>query len=215
MDKTVAGSEIVKYVRMLMPSLYKKPISEAKISKLNYLYRTNQTLCIREIIEECGLRKLDTYICYIRNTPSRTAILGFIQEKMASIGCSVADFLLPEGTEKASAFVVYSKNLPLFGTPDFESEKIVIFVFNQRICESFEAFVHCIAHELCHVILDAIKHPLRKEEIAVDLAAMILGFCNVIQDGRHSSDAIHGYLDDFQFEIAYEEIRKLSGVIYL
>jgi hypothetical protein len=41
---------------------------------------------------------------------------------------------------------------------------------------SFEPVVLAIAHELSHIILDAIRHELRKQEEAVDLSAMLLGF---------------------------------------
>jgi hypothetical protein len=42
-----------------------------------------------------------------------------------------------------------------------------------------------IAHELCHVVLDAIRDPLRRCEKAVDLTAMLLGFRKLYASGAY------------------------------
>jgi hypothetical protein len=64
-------------------------------------------------------------------------------------------------------------------------------------------------------VLDATRHPLRNNEIAVDLAAMIFGFSDIIKTGRRIENSFCGYLDDRQFEIAYREIQRRQQIIYL
>jgi hypothetical protein len=40
----------------------------------------------------------------------------------------------------------------------------------------FEHVVMAIAHELSHIVLFRIRHPLEEVEVAVDLTAMLLGY---------------------------------------
>ena len=218
---TATDAEIVQFVRMLMPSFSKKHITEARLCLMKHYYDTGRTAsCVEVIMEECGLKGINVKICYIRNRPSRSAVLKLVCENLhylespALTNCSPDDFKAVN-LENAIAFVFYTPDLPLFGTSSFWKTRIMIFIFMERISNSFENFVECIAHELSHVILDALRHPLRNNEVAVDLTAMILGFWNIMREGRLLPSAIEGYLSNGQFEIAYEEIRKLSGVIYL
>jgi hypothetical protein len=50
----------------------------------------------------------------------------------------------------------------------------------------YKQFAMIVAHELSHVVLDAIDHPLRKEEKAVDLTAMLLGFSYLYRTGAYT-----------------------------
>ena len=106
-------------------------------------------------------------------------------------------------------------NIPIFGTRDFETYKVAIFIFDWIKSYPFETFALSITHELSHIVLRAIRHPLEADEIAVDLTAMILGFHDIYRLGRISGNKKLGYLDDHQFQIAYDEIRRREKVIYL
>jgi hypothetical protein len=71
-----------------------------------------------------------------------------------------------------------------------------------------------IAHELSHLVLDSIKHPLRRCEKAVDLTAMMLGFrclfatgtCKEIHLKDHIEVRQQGYLSP-------EEVRRADRII--
>ncbi len=47
----------------------------------------------------------------------------------------------------------------------------------------FATVVLMMAHELAHVILEATGHPLRRQERAVDVTAMALGFAEYYERG--------------------------------
>ena len=40
-----------------------------------------------------------------------------------------------------------------------------------------------VAHELCHVVLNGMRHPLQSQEEVVDLTAMMLGFRDFYMTG--------------------------------
>jgi hypothetical protein len=72
-------------------------------------------------------------------------------------------------------------------------------------------FAMAVAHELSHVVLDAINHPLRKEEKAVDLTAMLLGFSYLYRKGAHTVERVGsnrfrraslGYLSEREIDAA-------------
>src|SRR5262249_9385209 len=54
-----------------------------------------------------------------------------------------------------------------------------------------------IAHELSHIVLESIQHPLKKEEKAVDLTAMLLGFSRLYKQNAHTdvvTDVTHSIM---------------------
>jgi hypothetical protein len=72
--------------------------------------------------------------------------------------------------------------LPYYGTPEFKKTKIDMYIRRSFAnSEPYDRFAIAVAHEFSHVILNSIHHPLRHEEKAVDLTAMILGFCHLYQ----------------------------------
>jgi len=78
-----------------------------------------------------------------------------------------------------------------------------------------------MAHELSHVLLHSLWHTEKNNEIYTDLAAMVLGFCEVMNIGRkvvktedHFSytqtvTTTYGYLADEQFRVARDCIREI------
>jgi hypothetical protein len=75
------------------------------------------------------------------------------------------------------AWIVAPVPMPMYGTQEFRRLTITMYLrkaFLARV--SFDEVVMVIAHELCHVVLNATTHPLRRQEEAVDLTAMLLGF---------------------------------------
>jgi hypothetical protein len=67
--------------------------------------------------------------------------------------------------------------LPFYGTKEFKKMSLKIFFRKSFIKrQTYDKIAITIAHELSHVVLDSIRHPLFREEKAVDLTAMLLGF---------------------------------------
>ncbi|MBU6321776.1 hypothetical protein KGO04_04600, partial [Patescibacteria group bacterium] len=77
----------------------------------------------------------------------------------------------------APAWVESEGSMPMYGTQAFAEHQVVVYVRRTFLAEvPFETAVCTMAHELSHVVLDSIAHPLRMTEEAVDLTAMFLGF---------------------------------------
>jgi hypothetical protein len=101
----------------------------------------------------------------------------------------------PKEMAQAPAWVELPANMPFYGTPEFKKLSIRLFLRKEFLeSHSYDKVGIAIAHELSHVVLDSIHHPLRKEEKAVDLTAMLLGFSRLYMVAAHTSKGTLGYL---------------------
>jgi hypothetical protein len=78
-----------------------------------------------------------------------------------------------------------------------------------------------MAHELSHIVLHSLWHREKNNEIYTDLTAMVLGFAEVMQQGRKVVETRHGYsstettatrfgyLSDEQFRFAFNQLRTI------
>jgi hypothetical protein len=117
----------------------------------------------------------------------------------------------PKGSEQAPAWVQMPERMPFYGTPEFK--KLTLKVFVRKSFLEHNSYAHAtiaIAHELSHVVLDSIRHPLRKEEKAVDLTAMLLGFSYLYRRAAIKKTVFHnrtevrrlGYLSEPELDTA-------------
>jgi hypothetical protein len=92
------------------------------------------------------------------------------------------------------AWVSMPTTMPYYGTPEFGNVRIDMFI-RKSFAESrpYDEFAIAVAHEFSHVVLDSIHHPLRREEKAVDLTAMILGFSYIYRRAAHTSEHVSRY----------------------
>jgi hypothetical protein len=96
---------------------------------------------------------------------------------------------------RAPAWVEMPTNMPFYGTPEFKKLSVRMFIRKEFLeNSSYDKVAIAIAHELSHIVLDSIHHPLREEEKAVDLAAMLLGFSRLYMRGAHTTTSKLGYL---------------------
>lgn len=127
------------------------------------------------------------------------------------------------GTASITAQVNIPSNLPLYG-----ANKMVDFPINIRVSENYSeyplTFITVLAHELSHIVLHSIWHKEKDNEFYTDLTAMLLGFAEIMMDGRviQESDTKvngsvmtttthttkYGYLSDENFNFAFERINK-------
>jgi hypothetical protein len=71
--------------------------------------------------------------------------------------------------------------MPAFGSEAFRQTRVIVNVRREVLeKDPFEWIVAGFAHELSHVVLFAIHHPLQHSERAVDLTSMILGYRNFV-----------------------------------
>lgn len=104
--------------------------------------------------------------------------------------------LVNKGGPDAPAWVARPREMPMLGTSSFRQITVAMYIRKSYIATScFEEVVCAVAHELSHVILDAIKHSLRRQEEAVDLTAMLLGFRDFYVTGCRSVRDISSYED--------------------
>ena len=83
----------------------------------------------------------------------------------------------PNDKPNAPAWVLVPSDMPYHGTEAFRKLKLKMY-FQKSFLEksTYDQVGMAVAHELSHIVLDSIRHPLREEEKAVDLTAMLLGF---------------------------------------
>lgn len=167
--------------------------------------------CIQEIARMMGLPvKIDFSLVQP----------GISGESFRSTGLSRTDSE-GKGVEGIFAQVSMPTNLPTYGSTALIDFPIRVRASKQSL-EVQDVFIVMIAHELSHIILRAVLHNERDNEVYTDLTAMVLGFSEIMASGRKRQSSyyrddntqvteteIYGYLDDAQFECARGGIRKL------
>jgi len=118
----------------------------------------------------------------------------------------------PTGIPNALAWVSRPEKMPYYGTAAFKETSVDMFIRKQfAASRPFEEFAIAAAHELSHIVLDSVDHPLRKEEKAVDLTAMLLGFSQLYYGAAHTTRRVTpnlieqrhlGYLTESEMETA-------------
>ena len=104
------------------------------------------------------------------------------------------------------------KPTPMYGSKEFRNMRVVVSARKDLLdTKPFTWIVAGFAHELCHVVLFSIGHPLQHDEKAVDLTAMILGYREFVvaaeykfQNMKHSI----GYLTSEERNFADRYIRN-------
>lgn len=220
MITSATNQEVVDFARTLSVSLggVKKGIPETTISQLRRFYAaSNLSQCIGEIKKLCGLG-LTLRVCYLKNHPSNESVRRLARSSLQQVSIQAIpnEAFAGHDFRNSVAFIISPGYFPIYGTSDFNNLKIPLFIFMESTVISMETFIYAVAHELSHIILYALNHPLQNNEVAVDLTAMILGFHDIIRIGRKVGNETYGYFSsDSQFELAYDEVRKLTQIIYL
>ncbi len=113
-------------------------------------------------------------------------LVGYIQRTL-HLDMRVRLGLVNKGGPNAPAWVARQTPMPGYGTAAFRQLTVTIYIRKSFLQEgTFEEAVLASAHELCHIVLDAVGHPLHEKEEAVDLTAMLLGFRDFYVTGCYS-----------------------------
>lgn len=114
--------------------------------------------------------------CYARKAYTEMVGLMLKPMKLEDISLRVG-YVKSGGPAQAPAWVETPRPMPAFGTPAFKQLKLTMYLRKTFVEESsFQALVMAKSHELSHIVLNSIGHPLNLVEPAVDLTAMYLGF---------------------------------------
>ena len=118
------------------------------------------------------------------------------------------------------AQVIMPPDMPIFGSPRLDGYLIEVRV-SEGCHKHAETFITLIAHELSHVLLQVLVHPQKDSELHVDLIPVLMGFHDIIQEGRKdiysttvgdcttTHTTTYGYLTDHQFYFASKKIRGI------
>jgi hypothetical protein len=127
-------------------------------------------LCRKQPVERAPLLSL----YYARDYPGMVRLISndlMLQDLRFRVG------IVNSGGPDVPAWISLPRQMPAYGSPEFKGMRVTVFLRRSFLENSrFETVVLAIAHELSHVVLDAIGHVLRTEEEAVDLTAMMLGY---------------------------------------
>ena len=176
----------------------------------NYLHQLRQALaCVPPIPVDAlySLHKAQDY----------KGMVQFIKKWMKIEGVTIRVVWVPDGAansgtqEDRPACVFLPPNIPFFGTKAF-SEMTLEMRFRKSFLErsTYDQVAITMAHELSHVVLESIDHPLRRAEKAVDLTAMLLGFRLLYASGCYKEKRSHngtawrriGYLSREEVQLA-------------
>jgi hypothetical protein len=112
------------------------------------------------------------------------AMLGWIKNSMRldlRVGFRIVDSSEPS----APMWIETPKRMPSYGTSEFRSTRVVVSARRDLLeTKPFGWVVAGFAHELSHVVLFSIGHPLQHEEKAVDLTAMVLGYRTFVESAE-------------------------------
>ena len=101
------------------------------------------------------------------------------------------NFVNSDGPTQVPACINMPATMPPYGTSAFRKTTITIYIQKTFLKQRpFETIVSAIAHELSHVVIEAIGHKLENQEEAVDLTAMVLGYRNFFRIGCHYEEDI-------------------------
>lgn len=120
------------------------------------------------------------------NEQKFTDMVGFIMDSMNLHLKMKVGYVNSGGPSGAVAWVEVPTVMPIFGFSLLRvHQRCTVYLRKEFITMApFDSLVLVIAHEMSHVVLDSIYHPLRGNEEAVDITAMILGYADFFVNGH-------------------------------
>src|SRR5262249_40133244 len=112
------------------------------------------------------------------------SMLGWIKQSM-KLDLRVGLRIVNAAGPSPPMWIETPRPMPAFGTAEFCRTRVVVNARRDLLeTRPFTWIVAGFAHELAHVVLFSIDHPLQHQEKAVDLTAMILGYQLFVADAE-------------------------------
>src|SRR5262249_1100621 len=112
------------------------------------------------------------------------SMLGWIKQSM-KLDLRVGLRIVNAAGPSPPMWIETPRPMPAFGTAEFCRTPVVVNARRDLLeTRPFTWIVAGFAHELAHVVLFSIDHPLQHQEKAVDLTAMILGYQLFVADAE-------------------------------
>lgn len=126
-----------------------------------------------------------------------TEVVGLIRGQMKLPLKVRVGYVKSGGPEKAGAWINSNQlhSLPRYDTPEFSTAQVDLYTKKEELyLTSLEAVVYRFAHELSHVLLYAMRHPLCEVETATDLCVMVMGYGEALVKGREGVSYRHSFV---------------------
>lgn len=175
--------------------------------------------CIKVVADYLGL-PIKVNLAYV---PSQYSPTYRESERFVSEALTKTDGKR-RGVAGITAQVCIPSYLPLYGTNGLINFPIDIKV-SENVKEYPDAFIAVMAHELSHIVLCSLQYSEKDNEIYADVAAMLLGFNEVMEKGRKTmkeyeentlfsnttitETVTYGYLTDENFRFVHNRIAKI------
>lgn len=177
----------------------------------DYLYNKDVRGCVQRIAAQLGL-PIIIDLTYIPKNFNKNDTNRFYSKSLAQTNQT------GQGVEGIIAQVHIPQYLPHIG--QLQGYHINVRV-SEDCCNYPKTFVTIMAHELSHVLLTSLNAPYKDSEFHTDLVPILLGFRDIVRQGRKKVETTteynrtitrtttYGYLTDTDFEYAYDYIGSL------
>jgi hypothetical protein len=150
----------------------------------------------------------------------RKGIVQFVKRLMNIEAITFQVFWVADGAaqkgdiKSAPAWVEMPRDMPFYGSKEFNEMTLKMFFRKSFFDESYDGAILAVAHELSHVVLESIRHPLRKCEKAVDVTAMLLGFSHLYEIACHKEERIGNTIKvETLGYLTREEVRRVNQIL--
>ena len=180
---------------------------------LGFLHDDNEQKCVENISKYLGL-PIKINLIYVPDTYSPLNTINFQSKSVV-----LAESGKNRGGSGIVAQVSLPPSLPMYGSKALEGYRIDVRV-NKGASQRPATFVTLMAHELSHVLLYALRHPKKEDEIYTDIVPLMLGLDRIVGCGRKVSHTgtkgnvqtttttTYGYLTGQQYIFAVSRILR-------
>jgi hypothetical protein len=150
---------------------------------LGFLHDNNEKKCVENISRHLGL-PIEINLIYVPDTYSPLNTVNFHSKDVV-----LAESGKNRGGSGIVAQVSIPPSLPMYGSKALDGYRIDVRV-NKGATKRPATFVTLMAHELSHVLLYALRHPEKENEIYTDLVPLMLGLDGIVGYGRKVSNTV-------------------------
>jgi hypothetical protein len=157
-------------------------------------------------------------LALLHSAADRKGIIRVVKRLMNIEAITFQVIWVPDGAAQnhkdAPAWVEMPPDMPFYGSKEFKEMTIKMFFRKSFFQRSYDRAILAVAHELSHVVLESIRHPLRRCEKAVDMTAMLLGFSHLYEAASHKEERIGNTIRiETLGYLTREEVRQVNQIL--